>query len=298
MSGHIVIMWPMQHIIVFIIGLLPLPLLHLIAWPVGWLLYLIRNKQRHIAKVNLRLCFPHWTENKRNKMVRQSLIETSKTVLESLKLWQSSKHKILGYVKQVNGSELLDDPVHGTILIIPHLGNWEMVGFYCSSNASMTSMYRQQKSAYLNKLMQQGRERLGAHLVPATNKGVKHLLQALHNNELIAILPDQNPSKGTGVFVPFFNVQTNTPTLPVRLAKKTNATIILAYAERLSWGRGYELHFEKVNDDLYDGDLEKAAAAMNRELENLISNKPQQYWWGYSRFRSRPEGEARLYKKD
>lgn len=288
----------MQHILVLFIRLLPLPLLHLIAWPVGWLLYLIRNKQRHIAEVNLQLCFPHWSKGKRNKMVRQSLIETSKTVLESLKLWQSSKHKILGYVKKVNGSELLEDKEHGTILIIPHLGNWEMVGFYCSSNTPMTSMYRQQKSAYLNKLMQRGRERLGAHLVPATNKGVKYLLQALHNNELIAVLPDQNPSKGSGAFVPFFNVQTNTPILPVRLTQKTNATIILAYAERLSWGRGYELHFEKVNTALYDENIDVAAAAMNKELENLISNKPEQYWWGYSRFRQRPEGEAKLYQKD
>lgn len=288
----------MQHILVLFIRLLPLPLLHLIAWPVGWLLYLIRNKQRHIAEVNLQLCFPHWPEGKRNKMIRQSLVETSKTVLESLKLWQSSKHKILGYIKKVNGSELLNDKEHGTILIIPHLGNWEMVGLFCSSNASMTSMYRQQKSAYLNKLMQRGRERLGAHLVPATNKGVKYLLQALHNNELIAVLPDQNPSGGSGAFVPFFNVQTNTPILPVRLAQKTNATIILAYAERLSWGRGYELHFEKVNAALYDENIDVAAAAMNKELENLIKQKPQQYWWGYSRFRQRPEGDAKLYKKD
>lgn len=288
----------MQHILVIFIRLLPLPLLHLIAWPVGWLLYLTRNKQRHIAEVNLQLCFPHWPERKRNKIVRQSLIETSKTVLESLKLWQSSKHKILGYVKKVNGSELLNDKEHGTILIVPHLGSWEMLGFYCSSNASITSMYRPQKSAYLNKLMQQGRERLGAHLVPATNKGVKYLLQALHNHELIGMLPDQNPGKGTGIFVPFFNVQTNTPILPVRLAQKTNATIVLAYAERLSWGRGYELHFEKVNEALYDENIDVAATAMNKELENLISNKPEQYWWGYSRFRQRPEGEVKLYRKD
>ena len=146
--------------------------------------------------------------------------------------------------------------------------------------------------------MTEGRERLGAHLVPATNKGVKYLLQALNNHELIAVLPDQNPSKGTNMFVPFFGVSTNTPVLPVRLAQKTNATIILAYAERLPWGRGYNLYFESVSDDLYNENLEHATTAMNKELENLIRKKPTQYWWGYSRFRQRPEGEAKLYKKD
>lgn len=291
-------MWSMQQVTVFFIGLLPLPLLHLIAWPIGWLLYVTRNKQRHIAEVNLRLCFPHWPENRRQKLVRQSLVETSKTALETLKLWNSSKQKILGYIKKVKGSELLDNKGHGTILIAPHLGNWEIVGFYCSSNVSMTNMYRQPKSPFLDKLMQKGRKKMGARLVPATNQGVKLLLKALHNNELIGLLPDQNPGKGTGVFVPFFNIQTNTPILPVRLAQKTNATIVLAYAERLPWGRGYEIHFEEVNESLYNENIEIAASAMNKELEDLITARPLQYWWGYSRFRQRPPGEEKLYIKD
>jgi KDO2-lipid IV(A) lauroyltransferase len=288
----------MQHILVFVIRYLPLPLLHLIAWPLGWLLYITHNKQRHIAEVNLQLCFPGWPEKKRHQLVRQSLVETAKTILESLKLWQCSEAKILGYIKNISGRELLDNKEHGIILIIPHLGNWEMVGLYCSGKMPMTSMYRQQKSAYLNRIMTEGRQRLGAHLVPATNKGVKHLLQALNKNELIAVLPDQNPSKGMQMFVPFFNVMTNTPVLPVRLAQKTGATIILAYAERLPRGQGYNLFFESVSDELCNENLELATKAMNKELEDLIREKPQQYWWGYSRFRQRPEGEAKLYNKD
>lgn len=288
----------MQHVLISIIRYLPLPLLHTIAWPMGWLLYLLHNKQRHIAEINLKLCFPEWSNKKQNKLVRQSMVETSKTILESLKLWQCSEKKILGYIRHIKGRELLDDKQHGIILIIPHLGNWEMVGFYCSSKMSMTSMYRQQKSAYLNRIMTEGRQRLGAHLVPATNKGVKYLLQALNKNELIAVLPDQNPSKGMQMFVPFFGITTNTPVLPVRLAQKTGATIILAYAERLPRGQGYNLNFEAVSDNLYNEDLAQATTAMNRELEDLIRKKPQQYWWGYSRFRQRPEGEAKLYRKD
>lgn len=288
----------MQHIFVFVIRYLPLPLLHLAAWPLGWFLYVLHNKQRHIAEVNLRLCFPGWPEQKRKRQVRQSLVETVKTILESLKLWQSSEKKVLGYIKNIHGQELLDNKEHGIILIIPHLGNWEMVGLYCSGKMPMTSMYRQQKSAYLNRIMTEGRQRLGAQLVPATNKGVKYLLQALNNKQLIAVLPDQNPSKGMQMFVPFFDITTNTPVLPVRLAQKTNATIILAYAERLPWGKGYNLFFEPVSDELYNQDLELATKAMNKELEDLIREKPQQYWWGYSRFRQRPKGEAKLYKKD
>ena len=288
----------MRHLFVSIIKYLPLPLLHLLAWPFGWLLYFTHNKQRHIAEVNIQLCFPEWTESNKKHQVLRSLIETSKTFLESLKLWQSSEQKIFSYVKNVYGENLLENNEHGIILIIPHLGNWEMVGLYCSSKMPMTSMYRQQKSAYLNHIMTEGRERLGAQLVPATNKGVKYLLQALNNKGLIAMLPDQNPSKGMQMFVPFFGVSTNTPVLPVRLAQKTGSIIILAYAERLKFGGGFNIYFEAVSNELYNEDLEQAATAMNKELEDLIKIKPKQYWWGYSRFRQRPKGEAKLYKKD
>ena len=290
----------MQYLFVSFISLLPLSLLHIIARPIGWLLYITHNKQRHIAEVNLQLCFSDWSANKRKKMVRQSLIETSKTLLESLKLWSCRSKQNLHLVRKVHNEELLTEALNnknGVLLITPHLGNWEVVNLYCSNKHPLTSMYRTQKSAFMNQLMRKGREQFGAQLVPATQQGIRPQLAALKNNELVMILPDQNPSKGIPLFVPFFGIQTNTPVLPIRLTQKTNATIILAYAERLSWGRGYTLHFEKVDDALYNGNTEIAVTAMNKELENLIRKKPQQYWWGYSRFRSRPKGEAKLYKK-
>jgi KDO2-lipid IV(A) lauroyltransferase len=291
----------MQQILLIIIRHTPLALLYLLAWLIGQVLYLLHNKQRHIAEVNLALCFPDWSPQQRQELVRQSLVETSKTLLESLKLWSANSKKILRLVRQVEGEALLEQALasnKGALLITPHLGNWEVVNLYCSARHPMTSMYRTQKSKFMDQLMRNGREQFGARLVPATRQGIRPQLEALHHNELVMILPDQNPSKGMQLFVPFFNVPTNTPVLPIRLAQKTGTSIILAYAERLPLGRGYRLVFEKVSDDLYHDDLETAVTAMNRELENLIRNKPQQYWWGYSRFRHRPEGEAKLYKKD
>lgn len=291
----------MQQTFVSFIRLLPLPLLHLVAWPFGWLLYFTRNKQRHIAEVNLQLCFPSWTKTKRQSHVRRSLVETIKVFFESVKLWSAQSTSILRLVKGVDGEQLITEALNnkkGVLLITPHLGNWEIINLYCSSKYPITSMYRTQKSEFMDQLMRKGREQFGATLVPATQKGIRPQLEALKTNELVMILPDQNPSKGTNMFVPFFKVSTNTPVLPVRLAQKTGATIILAYAERLSWGRGFKICFESVSNELYNEDLAKAATAMNLELENLIRQKPEQYWWGYSRFRQRPEGEPKLYKKD
>lgn len=280
---------------------LPLRFLHCLAWPIGSLLYVVGNNQRHITEVNLALCYPEWSKRRRRYMCWRSMVETSKNVLDSLKVWSAKDKRILKLIKSVSNDSLLEDAFakkKGIILIIPHLGNWELVNIYCSSLMPVTGLYRPQKSKWLDQLMNQGRELFGTKALPATTQGVRGLLKALKNNGLIIILPDQNPGKGTGVFAPFFNISTNTPVLPVRMAQKTGAVIISAYARRLRYGAGYHIQFDSTNLLMSDEDINVAASAMNADIEALVRRHPEQYWWGYSRFRHRPAGEAPLYDKD
>ena len=71
--------------------------------------------------------------------------------------------------------------------------------------------------------------------------------------------------------------------------------MIFAYAERLPRGRGYHLHFIPAPSAITQAPLERSVAVMNETLERLIRQRPEQYQWGYKRFRTRPEGEAKLY---
>jgi KDO2-lipid IV(A) lauroyltransferase len=280
---------------------LPLPILYFLAWPIGLLAYFLKNNQRHICEVNLQLCFPQWSSRQRQAICRRNMVETVKNLFESLKLWQAKDQKILGLVRQVSNDHLLIEALQankGVILIIPHLGNWEVVNLYCSSRFSVTGLYRPQKSPGLDKLMREGRQRFGTKALPATGQGVRGLLKALKQNGLVIILPDQNPGKGTGIFAPFFGIAANTPVLPARLAHKTHAAVISAYAERLPLGKGYHIHFGPMSADIDQVDTVLATTSMNADLEQLVRKKPEQYWWGYSRFRRRPAGEPRLYQKD
>ena len=79
-------------------------------------------------------------------------------------------------------------------------------------------------------------------------------------------------------------------TLAVRLAQQTHATVLMAWGERLSWGRGFKVHVEPLAADL-SGDVTQAVAAINRAMENLIQQCPQQYLWGYARYKT-PRDEA------
>jgi len=79
-------------------------------------------------------------------------------------------------------------------------------------------------------------------------------------------------------------------TLAARLALQTGATPLLVWGERLPRGQGFLLHFRALAEPLAP-DLEQAVAQINREMERLIRECPQQYLWGYGRYKT-PRGQA------
>ena len=87
------------------------------------------------------------------------------------------------------------------------------------------------------------------------------------------------------VWAAFFGRQAYTMTLPARLSQQTNATILIAWGERLSWGRGYHVHVRRLPEELPAGAAE-AARAVNRAMEDLVRTCPQQYLWGYARYKA------------
>ncbi len=279
---------------------LPLPVVHAIAHPLGWLLYALRSKQRYYADTNLALCFPQLSEAERRRLSRGSLIGTVKVLLEYPLLFLGRGNRVLNLVREVSGEPLLKEGLaqgKGVIIVCPHLGNWEVAGLYVSRHYPITTMYRPQRHPDMDTMIKQGRERFGAELVPSNNKGMRDLLRSLQQGKLIGTLPDQNPGVGTGVFVPFFGVMTYTPVFAGRLANRTGARIVMVVAERLPWGRGFRIKCSPASECNYAADNNEAATCMNRDIESIIRAAPVQYWWGYNRFRTRPEGEPPIYQR-
>jgi KDO2-lipid IV(A) lauroyltransferase len=97
------------------------------------------------------------------------------------------------------------------------------------------------------------------------------------------MLPDQVPGKGEGAWVPFFGRPAYTMTLAARLAE-TGATVLMAYAERLHYGAGYHLKLFPLSARS-KATSEQRAAQLNRELEALVRLCPEQYLWGYNRYK-------------
>jgi KDO2-lipid IV(A) lauroyltransferase len=127
-----------------------------------------------------------------------------------------------------------------------------------------------------------GRDRPGLRIAAPDLSGVRAMLRALKKGDAVGILPDQAPGVGQGEWTEFFGRPAYTMTLVDRLQQATGATVILAYAERLSGGRGYALRLAAMPATVAD---ERPARHLNRAIESLVRRCPSQYYWGYNRYK-------------
>ncbi len=278
-------------------ALLPLRLIHWLGNLIGQLSWLSNSRIRRIATKNIQLCLPELSADKQAQLVRQTLRETGKVILETGRMWQGNTATTLSLVKAVENQQLIDDAMknkRGVIFAIPHYGSWELVGLYCAKHYKVTSMYAPQADEKIDQLVQAARQRTGAKLVPINNSGIRALTRALKQGEAISILPDQSP-RNNGVFAPFFGQPCYTMTLLSKLASKNNACVIYACARRYDDSSGFKLVFRAPEQDLSQLPLQQSVEAMNRDIEALIRETPQQYQWTYKRFKQRPPGEPPIY---
>ncbi len=263
----------------------PLPAIHGLGAVVGLINYLFNRDHRAHAKGNLNQSGLSNGKITAEKMLFKSTLENSKGAFETFAIWFKSQLEVLNWVKNVDGWDAVEDAINsgkGLIFLTPHLGCFEITSLYYGAHYPMTVLYRQPRQAWLMPLIAAGRQRGKVTLAPANSQGVKLLLQALKRGEAIGILPDQAPLEGEGEWAPFFGRPAYTMTLASKLAQKTGAQVFMAFGERLSWGRGYNIHIHAIES----GGI-NTPTLLNAEIERTIRQCPTQYLWMYDRYKIR-----------
>ena len=221
-------------LLLYLSAWLPLPLLHAMGSVIGRVFYLLPNSLRNTAQTNIALCFPELSPEKQQQLVHKCMIETGKTLMETGALWLRPAALTLRLIRQVDGVEHVEQAIaagQGAILATPHLGAWEAAGLYCAARFDITCLYRPLRMAQLETLVNQARSRAGGHYVPANARGIRTLFKTLEEGGTVAMLPDQEPQAGPGVFAPFFGIPAFTMVFLSRLTAK-KATPIMKYHYR------------------------------------------------------------------
>lgn len=272
-------------------ALLPLPLLHGLARPLGSLLLWLPNRAARTTLRNVRTCFPELDAESIRKLARQSLQNSLCALFEMGRAWLWPMPKTIEMIRESEGVEAFRQAVSegkGTILLAPHLGNWEIFGISMCYELPARFMYLPPRRPALDLLLRQSRARGGLRLAAAGKTGVAKLLRTLNSGELIGILPDQVPADRSGVFAPFFGQDAYTMTLACKLAQRPDVRVFCGYAARLPEGAGFRVNMQELG--LRRDSLDESVAAMNRAIEGMVRECPEQYQWEYKRFRRQPDG--------
>ena len=275
----------------------PLWFLHMLGGAIGWLTFLASPTYRRRFRENVAQA------GIAPRDARPAIAEAGRLVVEMPFLWLRPADEPIRPRLDWEGEALLVDALErgkGIVLLTPHMGSFEVTAQACAQSFSaeygpITVLYRPARKPWLRAIMDGSRARPGVATAPATLAGVRQMIRALRRGEAVGLLPDQVPPDGMGVWVPYFGKPAYTMTLAARLVQQTGAVPLLIWGERLARGAGYTVRVSALDEALSAGENSQAesAAVINRAMERLIRQRPQQYLWGYHRYKQ-PRANASI----
>lgn len=273
---------------------LPLGFIQALGFLLGWLVYLLSPAYRRRLGENLAQSGICPGDEELRRVLKIAVGESGKGLIELVPVWFRDLEDVESLIRECRGWEHVEAARvagRGIIFLTPHLGCFDISARHAARSFPITVLYRPPKLAWIEPLMVAGRARGRVKLAPTDLRGVRALYRALRKGEAVGLLPDQAPGLGEGVWVDFFGRPAYTMTLAGRLAESSGAAVLPAYARRLEGGRGYIIVIKPKL--ALPADPQGAAAAINRAVEELVRECPEQYLWSYNRYKVPAGAEGR-----
>ena len=277
-----------------LLAILPLSWVRGLGWALGSLLFLLLKSRRHVAIVNLTLCFPEHSRQQIRRLTRQNFIYYMQALLDRGWLWHGSaavtlrRLKITGAVEQLQNNE----PV---VLFVPHFVGLDAgnTAFTQQIPRKLITIYTNQANKTMDAWILKRRARFGNIRLFGRVAGVKEIIAALRSGEMLGILPDMGFGPEESIVVPFYGIPTYTVPSLHRFARLGKAKVVPVLNKMTNYG--YEVQVLPAWDNFPSSSMEADTTRMNKALEGYIESMPAQYFWVHKRFKDRPPGEKSVY---
>ncbi len=263
----------------------------------GLITMCLLRERRHIADVNLKLCFPEKTAAERKTLRINSFKSLGMAGMEGLMAWLMSDkrfNKIPFYwdgEENYRAAEAMDKGVIGLS------AHFDCLEVFCRQFAQRIPngglVYKKSRSSLFNDLVYNSRKRLVKYMVAHEN--VLGMVKVLRKKAILWYAPDQDFGRVRSVFVPFFHAQAATIVGTSVLAKLGRANVMPIFMHRLPHGGGYRVITFPILDNFPSGDDTADTARVNALIEAHVRQYPEQYLWVHRRFKTRPLGEVPVY---
>jgi KDO2-lipid IV(A) lauroyltransferase len=264
----------------------------------GWLAAHIPNERAHVVKTNLRLCFPSLSESEINALALEHWKLFGRSVIERSRIWLGTGEQIRAMVEIESAIPLGDRKPR--LLINPHFvgleGGFMALSVMAKERGWMggAGLYQKMKNPFFNQKMIEWRNRFGGKSIERQSR-LRDLIREIQTGNFIVIAPDIDLGPRDSVFVPFFGIQTSTITSVSRLAQLSGAEVCLMTTTLNTNRSGYICRISAPLENFPSDDPSNDAAHLNQCIEDLVRERPAEYYWVHKRFKHRPPGEASLY---
>ena len=277
-----------------LLALLPLSWLRGLGWLLGQTLYLLARSRRRIAWVNLRLCFPSWSDAQVHSVAVGTFVHFAQAWLDRGWLWHAGSAVTARRLQIVGAIDALTD-ASPVVVFAPHFVGLD-AGWTALTQQlprQFTTIYTNQANRVVDQWILRGRQRYGQSRLFGRIAGVKSIVVALRAGEPLYLLPDMNFGPEESIYVPFCGVMAATVPSLSRFAKLGRAKVVPVVTRMTP--TGYQVEVMPAWSDFPTDDVVADTACMNQRLQGYIESMPDQYYWVHKRFKSRPAGDAPVY---
>ena len=289
-----------MYILLKMIALLPLSFLQLIASFVSLILSSFNSSMKRVTSINLKIAYPELSAEDHADLVKKSIQSQCLTYVEFIKCWGMSPEYSLSLLKDVQGEHFFTDALanqKGVIVVVPHLGSWELLNAWLNVYAAPVIMYKPNKVKGANRYVLEAREKFNATLVPTDETGIRAIFKHLKQGGLTVILPDHVPKPSGGIFSNFYGQHALSSTLVSKLASKTQCNVIgLSCIRDTHNSQHFSVICHPLSEDILSKDLQLSVDTLNAKIKKMIDIAPEQYIWSYKRFRKTSD-DINIYRK-
>jgi len=279
----------------WLLHFLPLAVLARIGAVAGIAFMTFGRERREVARANLALCFPGWDKARHEAVLRAHFRAIGRGFFEAGIVWWGSEERIRRIVRIEGAEHAHAQGARRIIFLVPHFAGIEMEGLRLSMDYKGMALYSHQKNRVFDEFLVRMRSRFPGVRMVGRQDGVKTLLRGFKDGLELLIAPDLDLGPRDAIFVPFFGVQAATVTALSRLARLADVVIVPVVVRQLPGSEGYVLRMYPAWENYPGESVEADTRRMNAFIEERVLEMPEQYYWVHKRFKTRPEGEPRIY---
>ncbi len=263
----------------------PLAIQYRIADFVSLFVSAIPNRNTRLISQNIQICFVDYEDKSKKELYHKTIKHSCYSLFELAAVWCWPADKILARISGENICDSFTQSKKGRVVIAPHLGNWELLNLWLAGQSDLICLYKPRLNSSVDQFVLNARSRNGATMLPISASGLRQLSRGLRQGKTAMILPDQRPKKNkVRVMSSFFGQDAPTTPLIHNLCSRIDCDVFLATIFRERSSNSFSLNIEALDNSKLASDQQQSLDYMNREIENLIRRRPEQYQWGYARF--------------